>query len=70
MMETKQKTLISFANLGFGYTVMDGINVGVLNKDRVYTDLMISFELWGRYDLGAFMELCLFITKCLLKTLS
>ena len=39
------------ANLGFGYTVMDGITVGVVETDHHNGDDQDSFELWGRYDL-------------------
>ncbi|MBT4882327.1 MAG: hypothetical protein HON40_07240 [Flavobacteriales bacterium] len=42
------------ANMGLGYQVMDGITVGVVKaKDALGED---SFELFGRYDLGAYME--------------
>ena len=42
------------ANLGFGYTVMDGITVGVVRAtDAAGEDV---FDVWGRYDLGNFME--------------
>ena len=44
------------ANLGFGYTVMDGITVGVVRAQDHNNADEDSFELWGRYDLGAFME--------------
>ena len=44
------------ANLGFGYTVMDGITVGVVRAQDHHNADEDSFELWGRYDLGAFME--------------
>ena len=44
------------ANLGFGYTVMDGITVGVVRSSGPSQCDEDSFELWGRYDLGAFME--------------
>ncbi len=42
------------ANMGLGYQVMDGITVGlVMAKDALGED---SYELFGRYDLGAYME--------------
>ena len=37
------------ANMGFGYTVMDGITIGVVKNGEEY-------DLWGRYDLGAYMD--------------
>ena len=37
------------ANLGFGYTVMDGITVGVVKNGEEY-------DVWARYDLGNYME--------------
>ena len=42
------------ANLGFGYTVMDGITVGVVRATDASGD--DTFDVWGRYDLGNFME--------------
>ena len=42
------------ANIGVGYQVMDGITVGlVMAKDALGED---SYELFGRYDLGAYAE--------------
>ena len=42
------------ANIGVGYQVIDGITVGlVMAKDALGED---SYELFGRYDLGAYME--------------
>mgnify|MGYP001206958608 FL=1 len=37
------------ANMGFGFTVMDGITIGVVKNGEEY-------DLWGRYDLGAYMD--------------
>ena len=37
------------ANIGVGYQVMDGITVGIVKAGE-------EFELFGRYDLGAYME--------------
>ena len=37
------------ANMGFGYTIMDGITIGVVKSGDDY-------DLWGRYDLGNFMD--------------
>ena len=37
------------ANMGLGYQVMDGITLGVVKSGDDY-------ELFGRYDLGAYME--------------
>ena len=37
------------ANIGVGYQVMDGITVGVVKSGE-------EFEIFGRYDLGAYME--------------
>ena len=34
------------ANMGFGFTVMDGITIGVVKNGEEY-------DLWGRYDLGS-----------------
>lgn len=50
------------ANMGVGYTVMDGIIVGVVraSHDHVdgddHSDDENEFELFARYDLGNFME--------------
>lgn len=50
------------ANLGFGYTVMDGITVGVVRASHDHaegddhSDDENEFELFARYDLGNFME--------------
>ena len=42
------------ANIGVGYQVMDGITVGlVMAKDALGED---SYELFGRYYLGAYAE--------------
>jgi len=42
------------ANMGLGYQVMDGITLGVvMAKDALGED---SYEIFGRYDLGAYME--------------
>ena len=50
------------ANLGFGYTIMDGITVGVVRASHEHvegddhSDDENEFELFARYDLGNFME--------------
>ena len=49
------------ANLGFGYTVMDGITVGVVrathdHEGDDHSDDENEFELFARYDLGNFMD--------------
>jgi len=42
------------ANMGVGYQVMDGITLGVVKAlDAAGED---SYEFFGRYDLGAYME--------------
>ena len=43
------------ANLGLGYQVMDGITLGVV-KAGTDADGKDAYELFGRYDLGAYME--------------
>ena len=56
------------ANLGFGYTVMDGITVGLVRAGvndsvEVVDDAGLTtyedaegYDLWFRYDLGSYME--------------
>lgn len=42
------------ANLGLGYQVMDGITLGFVKATDAAGD--DAYELFGRYDLGAYME--------------
>ena len=60
------------ANLGFGYTMMDGmITIGAVRASHDHaegddhSDDENEFELFARYDLGNFMEGSLLISNAL-----